>query len=523
MENKTFNMKNQTLFNINKTNESLNNNINLNSLSNIKENEIKSLKISLLNSNTDKNILENNKSNKDNDSFSNKSIKSSKKIKNKIPLKAAKTLTNKNNSPTTIFQSYSTNIQNNSNFDNKKLFNLKKFYKSKTIKYIDFSKRFDHSLSKQNISKNINDINEIVEEEDKRSHVDKLFSTEINIDNSNINENTKANTNTNINITNANIYYLNKNLDSKRNLSTDNNKKYEDPLLIPKEDMIFEEMKKYKCFKYFTKEALNKTNVPFIYIDMNMSPNKPIINEVSKNNNMYISLRDNKFLQKMIKNGKDKAFLSKRYKKDITEEKKKELLDKVYRVKTAPDIYKRIEIMKGKKNKKKLKNYQNNFLKLVKHNITNKYYESSKDKFKEIRECAEGKYITNFKFIKEIEKKEEKYINNINEICQKYKKFFAKKNVNKIFIKSIGPRLKLPKIDFVQIIKKNYFSQEEKDNKNKKKPNFINLKKYMNKTTNKFYKKVFENEKNKNNNNYFSSTNYNKFKNNIKSYSVKNM
>ena len=83
--------------------------------------------------------------------------------------------------------------------------------------------------------------------------------------------------------------------------------------------------------------------------------------------------------------------------------------------------------------------------------------------------------------------------------------------------------MKLPKIDFVQIIKKNCFSQEEKDNKNKKKRNFINLKKYMNKTTNKFYKKVFENEKNKNNNNYFSSTKYNKFNNNIKSYSVKNM
>ena len=38
MENKTFNMKNQNLFNINKTNESLNNNINLKSLSNLKEN-----------------------------------------------------------------------------------------------------------------------------------------------------------------------------------------------------------------------------------------------------------------------------------------------------------------------------------------------------------------------------------------------------------------------------------------------------------------------------------------------------
>ena len=89
MEDKTFNAKNQTLFNINKTNESLNNNINLNSISNIKENEIKNLKISLLNSNTDKNILERNKSNKENenDSLSIKSKKSSKKNNNKIPLK----------------------------------------------------------------------------------------------------------------------------------------------------------------------------------------------------------------------------------------------------------------------------------------------------------------------------------------------------------------------------------------------------------------------------------------------------
>ena len=81
----------------------------------------------------------------------------------------------------------------------------------------------------------------------------------------------------------------------------------------------------------------------------------------------------------------------------------------------------------------------------------------------------------------------------------------------------------MPKIDFVQIVKKECFSQDEKDNKNKKKRNLINLKKFMNKTTNKFYQKELENEKNKNKNNFFSSTNYNKFNNNIKSYSVKNL
>ena len=74
-----------------------------------------------------------------------------------------------------------------------------------------------------------------------------------------------------------------------------------------------------------------------------------------------------------------------------------------------------------------------------------------------------------------------------------------------------------------QIVKKECFSQDEKDNKNKKKRNLINLKKFMNKTTNKFYQKELENEKNKNKNNFFSSTNYNKFNNNIKSFSVKNL
>ena len=190
------------------------------------------------------------------------------------------------------------------------------------------------------------------------------------------------------------------------------------------------------------------------------------------------------------------------------------------RVPTSPDIYKRIEIMKGKKDKKKLKNYQNNFLKIVKHNITNKYYESLKDKFLEIRNAAEGKYHTNLKFLKEIEKNEENVINNINELCSKYKKYLAKKKVNKLFAKSIGPRLKLPSIKFIQLTKKNFFAGDEKNNKTKKKFSHTNIKNYMNKTSVKFNKdknNLLIQDKSKDN--LFSSTNYNKF--NFKSQSCK--
>lgn len=526
MNSETFTQNNNTLMNINKTNETYENIDKSNTNLNINEKDINQLKIPLKKSKSIKDIKQNNDSSKEN---------LSKSLKSFMPINTINNTTDKPfisnvKDEKTHFSNYHINdtTKNNQNDSNvakikSRPSNLKNFYKAKTLKFIGFPKK-THSIRKNSLIRKINNKNNVIKEEEKTAR-DKIFTTEINMDLSNIKENSNPNNINNNNIINSkttNNFYQYSMQDIKKNKSTDSNKYnkkklLDDPLLISKEDLIFEEIKKYKCFKYFTQEALNKTGVPFIYIQMNMNPEKFILN---KNNNINEGKSfNNKFLLKLLKSGKEKVFLSKGFNKDLTDDKKKELLEDIYRVKTSPDFYRRIEIMKGKKDKKKLKNYQNNLLKIVKHNISNKYYESLKDKFSEIREAAEGKYKTNFKFIKEIEKTEENVINNINQICNSYTRYFATKNLNKLFVKSIGPRIKLPQLKFIKMANKDFFSGDEKISKLKRKPNFISLKKFMNKTTNKFHKDNFGLFQNKEKHR-FSSTNYRQFTN-LKSYSTK--
>ena len=519
MENETLNKPKKSLFSINKTNISPDKKDNFDSLKNIDTKSAQNLILSKIRLKTKGNDLNDKKEyKKEKDHMSLKPIKiknnyTNNSLNNSLDeetfhiLNGKKSLKDKNNN----------DIISDTKKKQNKFLNINTFKKSKTLKFFDFSKNGlpNSRISLQKKLKNLNNINNIEQEEEKRDNDNKIFSTEINLDNINSN-----NLNENINIdNNSNKYFqLRKNL-SKKNLSTysnrqNKNEKYEDPLLIPKEDMIFEEIKKYKCFQYFTQKELEKTGVPFIYIKMNMNPNITTTNKINQDFIYDKSLKDQKFLQKLVKSGKDRVYLSKRYNRDMDDERKKEILDNIYRIKTAPDLYKKIELNKAKKYKRKLKNYQNNFLKLVKHNITNKFYESLKDKFGEIREEAEGKYNTNFKFFKEIEKNEENIVNNINEICSNYRRFFATKNINKLFVKSIGPRLKLPKLEFIQIAKKEFIFEDGKNNKIKKK----NLKKYLNKTHIKFNKEKINSSQNKDI--LFSSSNYNKF-NNLKSKSLK--
>ena len=541
MNNETFNNQTNSLFNINKTNEISDdiNNINITSY-----NDNKSKKFDLLRSKTIKNFnlqfgankdkdkdkdIDKEKDNDKDNSLFRKSYKSNKIL---IDNENTKNPLDKGLNDEETYTNIKNDLINTKKPNtNMKPFNFKNYYKSHTLRFIDFPKK-GHQNKKLTLHKKvknnnndiseINDINDndndnndksdIIKEVEKSNCKDKLFSTEIEFDFS-------IEDNPNVLFTNKNInnYYKYKNesipnLSLDKYIKQDKYKQYEDPLLIPKEDMIFDEIKKYKCFKYFTQESLNKTGVPFIYIQMNMNPNNSNVGCTNNNNkNKDKSLSNNKYLQKLLKTGKDKIFLDRRYNKDINEERRKEILSNIYRIPTSPDFYKRIEVMKAKKDKKKLKNYQNNFLKIVKHNISNKYYESLKDKFLEIRNAAEGKYHTNFKFLKEIEKNEENVINNINELCKKYKKYLAKKKVNKLFV--IGPRLKLPKIKFIQLAKKDLFSEDEKNIKNKKN--------HMNKTSVKFNKDKnnLGITQNSSKTNLFSSTNYNKF--NLKSQSCK--
>ena len=157
-------------------------------------------------------------------------------------------------------------------------------------------------------------------------------------------------------------------------------------------------------------------------------------------------------------------------------------------------FYEKINSIKAKKDKKKLKNYQFNFLKMVKHNITEKNYEELKERFNEIRQIAEGKYKTNFKYIKELEKDEEKVIENVNKIYKTFEKYFRSINNKNYFENPERTKLRLPSIKFEKVINDDSLSLIEKKIAKNKKFNIINLSnlsphKNMNRTSIKFNQK----------------------------------
>ena len=225
-------------------------------------------------------------------------------------------------------------------------------------------------------------------------------------------------------------------------------------------------------------------------------------NKSNSNNNLNnpYQINFNNNIKKFIEH--DDAFLSNKKPIFFSNEKKKKILDNIYRVPTAQDMFEKIYNVKRKKDKKKLKNYQFNFLKVVKHNITDKYYEDLKDKFNEIRHIAEGKYKTNFKFIKEVEKNEEKVIKNINQTYENFMKFSKRKKFRNLLSKPGMTKLDLPQIKFEKIINDDSFSLiKDKINKNRK-SNYISLSenKSMNRTSIKYKKKSLFNINNNNKN-----------------------
>ena len=298
----------------------------------------------------------------------------------------------------------------------------------------------------------------------------------------------------------------------RNNLSLRNEKKQtkiaktkeEDALLIPKEDMIFDEMQNYKCFKYYTKDSLARTSVPLLYINMNMNTTKnPPKKNRNKNPYQINFIND---IKRFIEY--DDVFLSKKKRIYYDDEKKKQILKDVYRVPKDEDMYDKIKSIKLKKDKKKLKTYQYHFLKLVKNNIHDKYYEDLKDKFNEIRNIAEGKYKTNFKFIKEIEKNEEKVIKDINKTYENFMKYSSRRNVRKILNKLGESKIDLPQIKFEKIIDNETISSTKKENQRSEKNSLVSLSenKNMNRTSIKIKKKSLFNMNN------INSFSYNKNK-----------
>ena len=161
MNSETLTQDNNTLMNINKTNEIYENNNKSNTNSNINENDINQLKIPLKKSKSIKDLKQNNDSSKENLS---KSLKSFMPI-NTINNITDKPFTSNTNDENTHFSNFhindtSKNNQNDSNVVKikSKPSNLKNFYKAKTLKFIGFPKK-THSIIKNYLIKKINNNN----------------------------------------------------------------------------------------------------------------------------------------------------------------------------------------------------------------------------------------------------------------------------------------------------------------------------------------------------------------------------
>ena len=188
------------------------------------------------------------------------------------------------------------------------------------------------------------------------------------------------------------------------------------PLLISEEDKIFDEMKKYLCFKYEQKKLNSKS----IEIKNNL--------DKSRMNSTKLNKTKNKI--------------------QTTDQIK---LDYLYL--TTTKVSKKIKYVKRKKNRQELAEYQNNLLDVIKPSISDYTYTHLKDRLIEIRLKNNKKYQNNYKRIKEIENLEEDIINEFNNTCSKCLKTFKRVREQKEMVHSTNLRVKLPLLNFISCLK----------------------------------------------------------------------
>lgn len=210
----------------------------------------------------------------------------------------------------------------------------------------------------------------------------------------------------------------------------------DNPLLISEEDKIFNERKKYLCYKYEEK---------------NEKKNKP------------------------IKNIKKKLFIeeSNVMKLKILRERKKKFLnpDSVrlnYLYMSTNKINKKIDKVKKKKDKKNLTEYQNKLLNIIKPAISDYRYSNLKNKLFDIRHKSEKKYQYNYKKLKEIEEDEKEIINEFNNLCTNCLKTFEEIREEKLMLHFKKLTIKLPLLNFISCIKDKRDQREQKKKRNKK-------------------------------------------------------
>ena len=211
------------------------------------------------------------------------------------------------------------------------------------------------------------------------------------------------------------------------------------PLQIPEEDKIFDEMKKYLCYKYEkkrlktydNKKEKDEKNMTKTKSEFKLKKLKPKLKTSDKIRLNYLYLSTNKISNK-------------------------------------------IHVIKKRKSKKDLITYQKNLLEVIKPSITDYSYMYLRDRLFNIRKKNEKKYQTNYKRIKEIETEEKDIIYQFNETCENFVRTIKKE---KEYLGWANYNVKLPKMNFVSCLQKNKNENDKYQNKKTKKFRIKNLKK----------------------------------------------
>ena len=215
--------------------------------------------------------------------------------------------------------------------------------------------------------------------------------------------------------------------------------KKENPLEIPEEDKIFEEM-----------NQLNKRKSIFSADDKNI-----------KNLNLNLS------------NGFDNHSINKKYfhKRILSHGEK--ILNNVYKI--SPFLLRDLKKAKKKKDDLDLNDYQENLINILNEKISKDNLLKLKEKFIDLRIFSKTSYEEkeDYYFIKNIEKKEKNIISDINIINNKCEKLIRNAaNEEGFKLKKDLKLFSLPKIKFKNVIKikkkdNNEENEEKKINKNK--------------------------------------------------------
>ena len=201
-------------------------------------------------------------------------------------------------------------------------------------------------------------------------------------------------------------------------------------LLIPEEDKIFDEFKKYD---YFTRRYNKKYKIQ-------TSNNNEDKNEIKVNNS--IKLSKSKTPNKNKINFTKTIYDSKG--RFVPSQLDRELFDCLY--KTSDDFHSQLDLIKKTKKSKKLKDYQTELLDTAKNVISIYNYDKLKKEFDVIQKWNKYKKKLNLNFIKKLEIDEKVIIDDVNKCNAEYLKSKTSRGNKKY-------KFKLPILEFKSVIK----------------------------------------------------------------------